>query len=680
MAQWMDRETLGYTHMGGEGANWIGESAFSTRKHVFQNIGDGTYNHSGIQAIRAAVAAGTNITYKILFNDAVAMTGGQGNDGGLSAARIAREVLAMGIETVALVYDDKEDLDLSAFPKDISKDDRTQLLSVQKRLSETAGVSVLIYVQTCAAEKRRRRKRGKFPDPNKRIFINSDVCEGCGDCGVQSNCVAIAPLETAFGRKRMIDQSACNKDFSCLNGFCPSFVTLEGATPRKAAITALDLPEMPLPAISPIKGTWNVVVTGIGGTGVVTLGAVIAQAAQLDGKGAGMMEMAGLAQKGGAVHIHCRLAEKPADISAIRVATGECDVLIGGDLVVSAGAKTLGLTQSGRTGAVVNSHEAVSGEFTRDTEFQIPHERLSLSLEARLQERLDLFDASALAEILLGDSIFSNMIVLGGAWQRGYLPLSHDALKAAIELNGAAVEKNLRAFELGRWTVLHLNEAQTLLAPNLIKLPQTLDEKITTRADHLKAYQGRRLQKRYLAMVSKIENPELKEPVAKAYHKLLAYKDEYEVARLHRLTRAKAAEQFENIDRITYHLAPPLLSKSGPDGRPLKRQFGAWIEKAFGVLARFKFLRGTPFDVFGYSVERRMERDLIKQYEADLAAFAFSEKPADIAALQELAELPLQIRGFGPVKHSNYEKAAKRRLELLDVLRNPPPTVTQAAE
>jgi indolepyruvate ferredoxin oxidoreductase len=553
------------------------------------------YNHSGIQAIRAAVAAGTNITYKILFNDAVAMTGGQGNDGGLSAARIAREVLAMGIETVALVYDDKEELDLSAFPKDISKDDRTQLLSVQKRLSETEGVSVLIYVQTCAAEKRRRRKRGKFPDPNKRIFINSDVCEGCGDCGVQSNCVAIAPLETAFGRKRMIDQSACNKDFSCVSGFCPSFVTLEGATPRKAATTALDLPEMPLPPLAPIEGTWNVVVTGIGGTGVVTLGAVIAQAAQLDGKGAGMMEMAGLAQKGGAVHIHCRLAEKPADISAIRVATGECDVLIGGDLVVSAGAKTLGLTQSGRTGAVVNSHEAVSGEFTRDTEFQIPHDRLSLSLEARLQERLDLFDASALAKTLMGDSIFSNMMVLGGAWQRGYLPLSHDALKAAIELNGAAVEKNLYAFELGRWAVLHLSEAQKLLAPSLIKLPQTLDEKIAIRADHLKAYQGRRLRKRYLALVSKIENPELKELVAKAYHKLLAYKDEYEVARLHRLTRAKAAEQFENIDQITYHLAPPLLSKLGPDGRPLKRQFGAWIEKAFGVLARFKFLRGNPF-------------------------------------------------------------------------------------
>lgn len=680
MAQWMDRETLGYTHMGGEGANWIGESAFSTRKHVFQNIGDGTYNHSGIQAIRAAVAAGTNITYKILFNDAVAMTGGQGNDGGLSAARIAREVLAMGIETVALVYDDKEELDLSAFPKDISKDDRTQLLSVQKRLSETEGVSVLIYVQTCAAEKRRRRKRGKFPDPNKRIFINSDVCEGCGDCGVQSNCVAIAPLETAFGRKRMIDQSACNKDFSCVSGFCPSFVTLEGATPRKAATTALDLPEMPLPSLAPIEGTWNVVVTGIGGTGVVTLGAVIAQAAQLDGKGAGMMEMAGLAQKGGAVHIHCRLAEKPADISAIRVATGECDVLIGGDLVVSAGAKTLGLTQSGRTGAVVNSHEAVSGEFTRDTEFQIPHDRLSLSLEARLQERLDLFDASALAKTLMGDSIFSNMMVLGGAWQRGYLPLSHDALKAAIELNGAAVEKNLYAFELGRWAVLHLSEAQKLLAPSLIKLPQTLDEKIAIRADHLKAYQGRRLRKRYLALVSKIENPELKELVAKAYHKLLAYKDEYEVARLHRLTRAKAAEQFENIDQITYHLAPPLLSKLGPDGRPLKRQFGAWIEKAFGVLARIKFLRGTPFDVFGYSDERRMERELIKQYEADLAAFAFSGGPVDTAALQELAELPLQIRGFGPVKFSNYEKAEKRRLELLDVLRNSPPTFTQAAE
>ncbi|MEC9312178.1 MAG: 2-oxoacid:acceptor oxidoreductase family protein, partial [Pseudomonadota bacterium] len=346
MVQWMDRETMGFTHMGGEGANWIGEAPFSKRKHVFQNLGDGTYNHSGVQAIRAALAEGTNITYKILYNDAVAMTGGQGNEGGLSAYRIAHELKAMGVEHLAIVYDEKEEIDFKQFPAGVPTHERAELMNVQKQMEEVEGVSAIIYVQTCAAEKRRRRKRGLFPDPDQRVFINSDVCEGCGDCGVQSNCVSIVPKETELGRKRAIDQSSCNKDFSCLNGFCPSFLTIEGAKIRKEATAELKLPDLPMPDLPKIDGTHNVVITGVGGTGVVTIGAVLAQAAQIDGKGAGMMEMAGLAQKGGAVHIHCRLANRPEDISAIRVATGEAHALIGGDLVVSAGAKTLGLTST----------------------------------------------------------------------------------------------------------------------------------------------------------------------------------------------------------------------------------------------------------------------------------------------------------------------------------------------
>jgi indolepyruvate ferredoxin oxidoreductase len=521
MVQWMDRDTTGFTHMGAEGANWIGEAPFSTTKHVFQNLGDGTYNHSGILAIRAALAANTNITYKILYNDAVAMTGGQGNEGGLAPDRIAREVMAMGVREVAVVFDPAEEPDRGSFPSGIGWHPRAELPTVEKRLREIEGVTVIIYVQTCAAEKRRRRKRGSFPDPDKRIFINSDICEGCGDCGVQSNCVAIVPKETELGRKRAIDQSACNKDFSCLKGFCPSFVTLEGAQIRKEATAELELPDMPAPDLPAIDGTHNVVITGVGGTGVVTIGAVLAQAAQIDGKGAGMIEMAGLAQKGGAVHIHCRLANRPEDISAIRVATGEADTLIGGDLVVSAGAKTLGLTRAGRTGAVVNNHEIVTGEFTRDTEFRIPSERLELSLQARLKEDVQLFDASELARVTMGDSIFSNMMVFGAAWQRGLIPVGYEAIKAAIELNGAAVAQNLRAFEIGRWAALYPGEVEAVLKPTIVELPKTPEDKIAYRATHLEAYQGARLAKRYVKLVESVADPDLRTVVAESYHKLL---------------------------------------------------------------------------------------------------------------------------------------------------------------
>ncbi|MBV50158.1 indolepyruvate ferredoxin oxidoreductase family protein [Sulfitobacter sp.] len=679
MVQWMDRETTGYTHMGGEGANWIGESHFSKRDHVFQNLGDGTYNHSGIQAIRAAVAAGTNITYKILYNDAVAMTGGQHNEGDLDAPRIVAELKAMGVGNIAVVYDEKEDVDKNAFDG-VPLYERAELQSVQKNFTQHKGVSAIVYIQTCAAEKRRRRKRGQFPDPDKRVFINTDVCEGCGDCGVQSNCVSIVPADTELGRKRAIDQSSCNKDYSCVKGFCPSFVTLEGAKIRKDPTTEVKIPELPYPVLPVIHGTHNVIITGVGGTGVVTIGAVLAQAAQLDGKGAGMMEMAGLAQKGGAVHIHCRIANRPEDISAIRVATGEADALIGGDLVVSAGTKTLGLTRAGRTGAVVNSHQIITGDFTRNTEFQMPYDRLTLALEARLKEDVALFDASDLAKATLGDSIYSNMMIFGAAWQRGLVPLSLDSLQEAIKLNGAAVERNLRAFELGRWAVLFPKEAANLLSPNIIEMPKSLEDKIDYRKKHLIAYQGKGLAKRYGTLVHSIEDARLREAVALGYHKLLSYKDEYEVARLLKSTREKVAQEFDGNPKMTFNLAPPVLSKTGSDGRPVKRTFGEWLERPLGMLSRMKFLRGTPFDPFGHTSERKMERSLIRQYEADMKEVLPRLTDATRDAIIALAELPLQIRGFGPVKQANEAKAAKRREELLATIRAGGSHTAKAAE
>ena len=680
MVQWMDRETVGFTHMGGEGANWIGEAPFSKRRHVFQNLGDGTYNHSGVMAIRAALAEGTNITYKILYNDAVAMTGGQQAEGGLTAHQIAHELTAMGVKTIAVVYDEKEDVDAKLFPSGMRMHKRADLMKVQREFEGVEGVSAIIYIQTCAAEKRRRRKKGLFPDPDQRVFINADVCEGCGDCGVQSNCVSIVPKETELGRKRAIDQSSCNKDFSCVNGFCPSFLSIEGARIKKSATASLELPDLPEPQLPEIHGTHNVVITGVGGTGVVTIGAVLAQAAQIDGKGAGMMEMAGLAQKGGAVHIHCRLANRPEDISAIRVATGEAHALIGGDLVVSAGAKTLGLTSTGRTGAVVNSHEIITGEFTRNTDFSLPSDRLQVALQARLRDRVDLFDASELARVSMGDSIFSNMMVFGAAWQRGLIPVSFDAIKQAIELNGAAVEKNLRAFDIGRWAVLYPEDAARLLTPSVVQLPKSLDEKIAYRRARLGEYQGKRLVKRYEKLLSGISDVRLKEAVAKGYHKLLTYKDEYEVARLLLSSREKAEAEFEGDLKISYNLAPPILGGKDANGRPKKRKFGPSTERLFRILAKLKSLRGTPLDLFGYTAERKMERALIKQYEADMKAWLPKAESVDRDALVALAELPLQIRGFGPVKRKSEQQAAKRREELLIALKQGPDALKSAAE
>ncbi|UWP88076.1 indolepyruvate ferredoxin oxidoreductase family protein [Aliiroseovarius crassostreae] len=667
MVQWMDRSTVGFTQMGGEGANWIGEAPFSKTGHVFQNLGDGTYNHSGVLAIRAALAAGTTITYKILFNDAVAMTGGQTNEGGLDAVRIAREVQAMGVQNIFVVYDDKEDVEAGQFPAGMSFHTRDELLAIEKKCRDIKGVSVILYIQTCAAEKRRRRKRGLFPDPDKRVFINTDICEGCGDCGVQSNCVSIVPVDTELGRKRAIDQSSCNKDFSCVNGFCPSFVTIEGAKIKKAATAALDLPDLPSPVLPAINGTFNTVITGVGGTGVVTIGAILAQAAHIDGKGAGMMEMAGLAQKGGAVTVHLRLAERPEDISAIRVATGELDALIGCELVVSAASTTLGLTKTGRTGAVVDSHETVTGEFTRNKDFTLPGDQLRLSLEARLRDQLHMFDASELARVLMGDSIFSNMMVLGASWQAGNVPLTHEALMQAIDLNGQAPERNKRAFEIGRWAVLYPEQASGYLQGDVVKLPQTLEEKISFRVEHLTAYQNESYAARYRAFVERAPE-ELREAVALSYHKLLAYKDEYEVARLLCDTKAKAHAEFDGDLKLTYHLAPPILGGTDPNGRPRKRAFGAWFERLAPTLARLKFLRGTAWDVFAWSEERQMERGLIAQFEEDMGrAFAILNDD-NLPLVKTLAELPMDIRGFGPVKAENVAKTSKKRENLLQRL------------
>ncbi|MCF3974590.1 indolepyruvate ferredoxin oxidoreductase family protein [Paracoccus salsus] len=674
MVQWMGRETEGFTHMGGEGANWVGEAPFSKRGHVFQNLGDGTYNHSGSLAIRAALAAGTSITYKILYNDAVAMTGGQPNEGGLDAPQIARELTAMGVDPVVVVYDEKEDVVRDQFPKGLRFEERAEMMNVQRELENAKGVSAILYIQTCAAEKRRRRKKGQFPDPDRRVWINPEVCEGCGDCSVQSNCVSIVPLDTELGRKRQIDQSSCNKDYSCLNGFCPSFVTVEGGTLRKPKAESFEIPDLPAPALPAIKGTHNIVITGVGGTGVVTIGAVLAQAAHIDGKGAGMMEMAGLAQKGGAVHIHLRLANAPEDISAIRVATGEADCVIGGDLVVTAGAKTVGLMTTARTGAVVNDHEIITGDFTRFRDFQVPSDRLKLSLEARLGERVAFFDANDLALRLLGDSIYSNMLVLGACWQQGLIPLSEEAIREAIRLNGAKVAENLRAFDIGRWAMVFPDQAAKPADPAALPV-----DPVSYREARLLDYQGKRLARKFRKLVDAAPAP-LRESVARGYYKLLAYKDEYEVARLHLATAAQIAEKWQGDTRLSFHLAPPIFPGIDANGRPRKRQFGPWMLKAFRVLAAMKRLRGTPLDPFGYGTERRRERAMIREYETDMREIMAAVDDATMPIAIELAELPLSVRGYGPVKDKAADAAALRRSALLDQFRQGGAPMREAAE
>ncbi|MDG2474972.1 MAG: indolepyruvate ferredoxin oxidoreductase family protein, partial [Paracoccaceae bacterium] len=686
MAQWMDRETEGYTHMGGEGANWIGEAPFSNRSHVFQNIGDGTYNHSGLMSIRAAVGSGTNITYKILFNDAVAMTGGQGHDGDLKALDIIQELKSVGVKKVIGVYDEKEDLILQEFKELVDVYPRDELLGAQKTLASIKGVTALVYIQTCAAEKRRRRKRGKFIDPDMRIFINPEVCEGCGDCGVQSNCVAILPKETRLGRKRQIDQSSCNKDFSCIDGFCPSFVSIEGAILKKWVPSSESIPYIESPHVPSIQKTFNIVVTGVGGTGVVTIGALLAMAAHLEGKGVGVMEMAGLAQKGGAVHIHCRIAKNPTDISAIRVSYEEAHALIGGDLMVTAGEKTLSLLKRNLTKVICASMEANTGEFVLDRDFSLPTDTMKLAISAKVgSDYIDFFDSIAIAKTFLGDSVYANVLLLGAAWQKGLIPLSIDSIKRAIELNKASVEGNLHAFDLGRWMAVDptLSMKKNGKVDKLVNDPESLSEIVANRIVRLKEYQNNQLAIKYKTLVAQAETLDktLALAVAKGYFKLLTYKDEYEVARLHsRYLKEYLSKEFHKFPLIKFYFAPPLISRKNKSGKIKKKQFGPWFFIVLKVLAKAKGIRGTMFDLFSYTQERKNEIKLISQYESDMKKFLPFYNGSNCDLLKELASLPIEIKGFGHVKEQSIQEASQKRQKIIDSLEVSPVPHLHAAE
>ncbi|MGB9041026.1 MAG: indolepyruvate ferredoxin oxidoreductase family protein [Pseudolabrys sp.] len=703
MAQWMDRKTLGYTQMGGEGANWIGEAPFSNRGHVFQNLGDGTYNHSGYLAIRAAIASGVTMTYKILFNDAVAMTGGQANDGGLTVPQIAAQVAAEGASRIVVVTDEpwKYAKDIE-WPRGLTVHHRDELDAIQRELATVSGVSVLIYDQTCAAEKRRRRKRGAFPDPDKRVVINDLVCEGCGDCGVKSNCVSVQPLETEWGRKRTIDQSSCNKDYSCVKGFCPSFVTVHGAKLKRGEGVAepRDWPALPTPNAPLLNHPYGIVVTGIGGTGIVTIGAIVGMAAHLEGKGVGIIDMAGLAQKGGAVSSHIRIANTPDDIHAIRVAAGGADLVLGGDIVVVGAKKVLGAMKAGSTRVIVNTAEFLPGDFTRNAEFSLPTERLKRAIIGHAgRERTHFVDAGRLATALLGNSIGSNMFMLGYAYQLGALPLSAESIEHAVEMNGEAVAMNVSAFRYGRRAAVDPKAVEALIEPrpqeqnDSLKLSQSFAETVDRRATFLAAYQNAPYARRYRNWVEKVRTVEaektpgqcgLAEAVARYLFKLMAYKDEYEVARLYSetsfLDRVKSTFDGDKL-YFEFHLAPPLLARRDPEtGEPKKISFGPWMLKVFAVLAKFKFLRGTAFDPFGYTTERQMERRLVTEYEQLLEDICERLTLNNHRFAVELAMIPEKIRGFGPVKQRHLVAAKGEEAALLEQFRTGATTLLRAAE
>ncbi len=668
MASWMDRETTSLIQMGGEGVNWAASSKFTGKGHIFQNLGEGTYYHSGSMAIRQSIAAGANITYKILFNDAVAMTGGQPVDGPVSVEAIAHEVRAEGVVRIALVSDEPDRLDLADFPAGVTKHHRRDLDPVQRELREVPGVSILIYQQACATEKRRRRKRGTMEEPKRFAVINELVCEGCGDCSVASNCLSVEPVETEFGRKRQVNLSSCNKDFSCLDGFCPSFVTVEGATRRKGEKVPVDAAklaeQLPLPAMQSLQHPYNLLVTGVGGTGVITVGALITMAAHLENKGATVLDFTGFAQKFGPVLSYIRLAASPASLNQVRIDNGSADALIGGDIVVSSSPKA-SAAYSPHMQAVVNTAEAPTGDIVRSRDASLAvDERLTAISSAIGAQNMATINANRLAEQLLGDTVFANIILLGFAWQSSLVPVSLTALLRAIELNGVAVPANVQAFAWGRLACARPD----LLPPDQHasdRQGRSLEDIIARHKDFLTDYQDASYAQRYLQLVERVQahemalTPEgmtpagLAETVARSLFKLMAYKDEYEVARLHidPAFHARLREQFEGDFSIKYYLAPPFLPL-GRDarGRPRKRQFGPWMLPAYRLLARLKRLRGTPFDPFGYSHDRRMERDLIDWFEKLVGDHIGNVTTQTRMQWKKLFAMPMEIRGYGPVK------------------------------
>ncbi|GGC08113.1 indolepyruvate ferredoxin oxidoreductase family protein [Pseudoduganella buxea] len=663
------------THMGGEGAPWIGQAAFSTVPHVFQNLGDGTYFHSGYLAIRAAVAAKVNITYKILYNDAVAMTGGQPVDGTVSVPMIAQQMAAEGVKRIALVTEDlSRYTDRSNLPAIVTLHDRKEMDAIQRELRELPGCTVLIYDQTCAAEKRRRRKKNEFPDPDKRMVINEAVCEGCGDCGIQSNCVSILPKETEFGRKRTIDQSSCNKDYSCVKGFCPSFVTVEGGTLKKSKTgvskdkTAADgWAELPQPRLPDCEQPYNILINGIGGTGVITVGALMGMAAHLEGKGASVLDMTGMSQKNGSVTSHVKIATTPDHLRAQRIATGEADLVLGCDMLTTGAADAVSKMRPGRTLAVVNLHEQPPGTFAQNADWQYPVEEVRALIVESVggADAADFVDATKLATALMGDSIAANLFMLGYAWQRGRIPLSEAALLRAIEMNGVAVESNKRSFLWGRRAAVDLKAVEKTATPTqaiVVQMPQSLDSVIKKRIDFLTGYQNAAYAAQYEQLVSQVRAREtalslpnkLSMAVAKSLFKLMAYKDEYEVARLYTDGRfvEQLKSQFEGDFSLKFNLAPPLFSKKDAKGHLVKAEYGSWMWKAFAVLAKLKGLRGGTFDIFGRTEERRMERALIGEYRQIVAELLAGVTADNYDQAVAIAALPEKIRGFGHVKEA----------------------------
>nr|WP_295772731.1 indolepyruvate ferredoxin oxidoreductase family protein [Rhodoferax sp.] len=710
MTIWMDRATVGFTQMGGEGVPWVGQQPFSHDQHMFANLGDGTYFHSGLLAVRQSIASGVNITYKILYNDAVAMTGGQQvgeRAEGHSVVQIAQSMRAEGAIKIVVVTDEPEKYDGVELAQGVTVHHRDLLDDIQKEFREIKGTTVIIYDQTCATEKRRRRKRGTMVDPAKRVVINELVCEGCGDCGAQSNCVSVEPLETEFGRKRQINQSTCNKDISCVKGFCPSFITVEGGSLRKKAKSkssaATDVATLPAPRIpqliaashaldgSASGGAWGIIVAGVGGTGVITIGQLLGVAAHLEGKGIVTQDAGGLAQKGGATWSHVLIAATQDDIRTTRVSMASADLVIGCDPIVVAGKETTMRMRQGRTHVALNSHSAPTAAFVNNADWANPgHDCLAEIANAVGEEGVGAFDADAMATHFLGDSIYTNPIMLGYAWQKGWIPLEFASLMRAIELNGVAIENNKTAFAWGRQAALDWPAVQKLLNPGQViaftpRTTQTVDELVAKRVEFLTGYQNADYAARYASFVDTVRKAEsaiaptseatakrealpLTQAVARYLFKLMAYKDEYEVARLHtdKTFLAKVNAQFEGDLKLNYHLAPPLLAKTNAAGELQKRSYGPWMQSAFRLLAPLKLLRGGPLDMFGYTEERRHERALVQEYKDAVQGLLPQLNAGNRDAAVAFARLPEQIRGYGHVKARHLAAARQQWSVLLE--------------
>lgn len=711
MATWMDRSTIGFTQMGGEGVPWVGQQPFTTDKHIFANLGDGTYFHSGLLAIRQSIAAGVNITYKILYNDAVAMTGGQQvgeRPEGHSVLQIAESLHAEGAKKVVIVTDEPEKYDGVAIPgsyegQKVAIRHRDELDDIQREFREIAGTTAIIYDQTCATEKRRRRKRGTMVDPAVRVVINELVCEGCGDCSVQSNCLSVEPLETEFGRKRTINQSSCNKDMSCLKGFCPSFITVEGAKLRKkdkakvpAPSTLGALPEPSVPALA-VSQVWGTVVAGVGGTGVITIGQLLGMAAHIEGKGIVTQDAAGLAQKGGATWSHVLIGATQGDIRTTRVGTAAADLILACDPLVAVNAETMARMREGRTHVALNSHGAPTAAFVRNANWQNPQDECAVEIAKAVGEQgVGVFDADALATALMGDTIYVNPMILGYAWQKGWLPLEHESLMRAIELNAVAVENNKTAFEWGRRAAHDLGSVLKITSPGQViefKKRDTLPSVVARRVEFLTGYQNAAYAEQYKAFIEKVRAAEeqatgktsMAEAVARYLFKLMAYKDEYEVARLHSdpAFLAKVGGMFEGEMgkdfQLNYHLAPPMIAKHNKKGELVKQKFGPAMLKGFKVLAKMKGLRGTALDIFGRTEERKTERALIGEYRASIEEVLRGLNAANHGAALEIASLPEQIRGYGHVKERNLAAARVRWSALMEKWRHPQAAAKAAA-